>query len=718
MNATVPDPSSPDPSAPQDAAYLSPEATDDVTYRRRVRAWVLYDWANSAFATTIMAALLPAYYSSVAGATLASEATATGYFSLTLSISLLIAAILSPILGTVSDVMRGKKRFLSIFIGIGVLGTGLLVLVGTGDWFLASMLFIIGRIGFAGANVFYDALLPHVAREKEWDAVSTRGYAMGYLGGGLLLAVNIAMFQLIPDTVFENAGIRLSFLSVAAWWLIFSFPILSQVPEPPSASARLKPGESVVRVSFQRLRETFSDLRQYRELFGFLIAFLIYNDAINTIIGLAVIYGAELRFGLFELVLALLLVQFVGIPFSLIFGALPSADATRRHSYLAFILFNLVMLPVVGIAAASLLPAEVVGQRPADYATVDGFAGQGIYGGDDALFRVGDDWSTQVISGEVLRGEGFIASLTGTPEDRPTLLRGGELADGTASDSAADVSADVSADETADKTVAFSVNGAALTLTHDVGPDFGRYAVQVDGVALTDAADEPVVLDFHNPILRYNETSSIALPDAGQHTVTLLPVTPDAASLGDRIAIASVEIEPPARQNQLPVIIGLLLAVEAVGVLFAVVFGRFFRTLALSLDTRRSILLSLLIYSVIAMWGFILDSTIEFWFLAWMVAIVQGGSQALSRSLYASLTPKYKSGEFFGLFSIMSKVASIIGPLLFAGAALIFGSSRPAILSLVVLFVLGGYLLTRVDIRAGTALARAEDAEVQKRLGL
>ncbi|RMD48383.1 MAG: MFS transporter, partial [Candidatus Thermofonsia bacterium] len=150
------------------------QSLDEKEYKRRIRAWAMYDWANSAFATTILAAVLPAYYSSVAGATLPSAAVATQYWSITLSISVFIVAILSPILGTISDIMRGKKKFLSIFVAIGVIGTGLLVLVDTGDWLMASIFFIVGRIGFGAANVFYDALLPHVAKEEDQDRVSTQ----------------------------------------------------------------------------------------------------------------------------------------------------------------------------------------------------------------------------------------------------------------------------------------------------------------------------------------------------------------------------------------------------------------------------------------------------------------------------------------------------------------------------------------------------------------
>jgi UMF1 family MFS transporter len=238
---------------------------DQREYKRRIRAWTMYDWANSAFATTILAAVLPVYYSQVAGATLPSEAVATSYWSLGLAISLLIVAILSPILGTISDVIRGKKLFLSIFAGIGIVGTGLLVLVTTGDWMLASILAILGRVGFNGSITFYDALLPHVAKPEDQDDVSTRGYAMGYLGGGLLLAVNVVMIQLLPG----NWGPRLSFLSVAIWWAIFSIPLFLRIPEPHTVTAKLSEGTNVVLVSFKRLAETIRDVSHYRELFKY-----------------------------------------------------------------------------------------------------------------------------------------------------------------------------------------------------------------------------------------------------------------------------------------------------------------------------------------------------------------------------------------------------------------------------------------------------------------
>jgi UMF1 family MFS transporter len=167
------------------------------------------------------------------------------------------------------------------------------------------------------------------------------------------------------------------------------------------------------------------------------------------------------------------------------------------------------------------------------------------------------------------------------------------------------------------------------------------------------------------------------------------------------------------RASNLGIIIGIIIALELVLLGIAYLLGpRLFSKIAPKFDTKRSILLALVIYSIVAIWGFFLNSVIEFWLLAWMVAIVQGGSQALSRSLYAQMSPAAKSGEFFGLFGIMEKFSAIIGPALFAAAGLIFGSSRPAVLSLILIFILGGYLLTRVNIQEGKDVARMEDAEL------
>jgi len=648
------------------------QGISDLEYKRRIRAWTLYDWANSAFATTILAAVLPVYYSQVAGSTLPSPAIATAYWSTGLSVSLFIVAILSPILGTVSDVMRGKKRFLAIFFGMGIVGTGLLVLVDSGDWLLASLLFMFGRIGWTAANVFYDSLLPHVAREEDRDSVSARGFAVGYLGGGLLLAINIVMIQLLPGTW----GARLSFLSVAIWWGVFSIPLFRRVPEPPSATVKLAPGETVIGASFLRLKDTLKDIGRYRELLKFLIAFLIYADGIGTIIEVAAIYGAELGFGSIELVLALLLVQFVAIPYSLIFGRLPSKTDTRRPFFLAFILYNLVALPLAGIAGSRLLPNSITGMPPAPFASTASAAGQGIYLASDPRIEYEGNWSDLPVSAEELGKETGVTYRTS--RDLSSVLR-------------------------------FKFIGQAVDLTYFSGPENWMWFVYLDGQPVLDKdTGMDTTINTYHPTVRYGETTTLSAAEPGEHTLELVMSQKGGAG---QVGLASIEVLPPPRQSSLVAIIGLIAVVEVVGLLLAALLGKaLFSGLAEKMDTKNGILLALIVYAVIAVWGFFLNSVIEFWFLAWMVAVVQGGSQALSRSLFSVMSPAAKSGEFFGVFSVMEKFSAILGPLLFAVAATSFNSSRPAVLSIIVFFVVGGYLLTRVNVEAGREVAKAEDA--------
>lgn len=310
---------------------------DEKLHRRIIRAWCMYDWANSAFATTIMAALLPPYFSTVAAAGLP-EGRATSIWGYGVSFAMIIAALLGPVLGAIADYAGSKKRFLLAFLAPAVVFTGLLVFIGEGDWVWAVILYVLASIGNSGANVFYDSLLPHVARPDEIDQVSTRGYAMGYLGGGLLLALNL-FWYLKPEWFgFADSGaaVRASFLSVAIWWVIFSIPIFRLVPEPPAASQH---PEAPVRQAFQRLARTFGEIKRYRQLFLFLIAFWVYADGIGTIIKMATIYGAEIGIGTADLAGALLLTQIVGVPLTLVFGLLPKKIGTKRAIYVALLIY-------------------------------------------------------------------------------------------------------------------------------------------------------------------------------------------------------------------------------------------------------------------------------------------------------------------------------------------------------------------------------------------
>ena len=312
--------------------------------RRELRSWAMYDWANSAFITTIGAAVLPIYYSRVAAGDL-SPVQATAYWGYTNSIALAIIAFASPVLGAMGDYLGAKKRFLAAFMLVGVIASAGLYFVQRGDWLLASALYVVGSIGFTGSLVFADSLLPHIARPDEIDRVSTAGYALGYLGGGVLLAINALMIAQPAVFGLADAAVasRVSFLTVAAWWLVFSVPVLRNVPEPPR---RVDAGEALhgnpFAAAFGRLRTTFREIRQYRETFRFLLAFWLYIDGIHTIQRLAVIYGTELGLGQGTLIGALLLVQFIGIPCSFLFGALASRIGTRRGIDLALGVYTLI----------------------------------------------------------------------------------------------------------------------------------------------------------------------------------------------------------------------------------------------------------------------------------------------------------------------------------------------------------------------------------------
>ena len=425
--------------------------------RPEVRAWAMYDVANSAFFTTIIGSVFPIYFASVAAADLDGP-TATARFATATTIALAISAILSPFLGALADFRAAKKRFLAGFLFLGVLATAAMWFIHRGDWMLAAVLFILGNIGASASFVFYDALLPHVARPDEVDRVSTAGYALGYLGGGVLLAINLAWIQMPRTFGLADAGqaTRLSFLSVAVWWLLFSIPLLRRVPEP---ARRLAPGERgderPLRASFARLRTTLRELRQYKQAFLLLVAFLIYNDGIGTIIRMAPIYGAEIGIGKGALITAVLLVQFVGIPCAFAFGWLASK----------------------------------------------------------------------------------------------------------------------------------------------IGP-------------------------------------------------------------------------------------------------------------------KRAVMLSLAVYALISVVGYFMKTATHFFGLAILVGMVQGGSQALSRSLFASMVPTHKSSEFFAFFAVFEKFAGILGPLLFAGTIAATGSSRNAILAVIAFFAIGAVLLSLVDVEAGRKVAREAEARI------
>jgi UMF1 family MFS transporter len=314
-------------------------------HRPELRAWVLYDWANSVFMTTVVQ-VFPIYFAKVAAAGVP-PAIATRRFALATTLSMLVIALLSPALGALADYAGIKKKMLAAFMGLGVLSTAGLYFVTKGDWVLGAALFVLGNIGLTGSFVFYDSLLPHIARQDEVDRVSTAGFALGYLGGGLLLAFNLWTIQDPARFGLADAGsaTRLAFVSAAIWWLAFSIPLFLRVPEPPRRlEPDEKPGENPVQAAFLRLRETLGQLRRFREAFVFLVAFLIYSDGISTIIRMATIYGTEIGIAPGALMGAAVLVQFVGVPFSFLFGAVAGWIGAKRAIFIGLAAYVLITL--------------------------------------------------------------------------------------------------------------------------------------------------------------------------------------------------------------------------------------------------------------------------------------------------------------------------------------------------------------------------------------
>ena len=310
--------------------------------RPELRAWAMYDWANSAFQTTIIASVFPVYYSTVAAAGLPG-ATASARFATATTVGLALVALLSPILGAYADYAGTRKRMLGLSMVLGVSATAAMFWIERGDYRLAEVLFLLANIGISASFVFYDSLLPHIASDDELDRVSTAAYALGYFGGGLLLVANLAWI-LKPEWFGLSDGgsaSRLSFLSVAIWWVAFAIPLFRTVPEPPvRPEAAALAASGPVRASLAQLKNTFGELRIYRHAALMLLAFLVYNDGIGTIIRMASLYGAELGLPSSALIGAILMVQFVGVPFAFLFGKLAGRIGAKKSIFLSLVIYT------------------------------------------------------------------------------------------------------------------------------------------------------------------------------------------------------------------------------------------------------------------------------------------------------------------------------------------------------------------------------------------
>lgn len=350
--------------------------------RKRIISWALYDWANSAFATTVVAGLFPIFFKDFWCKNLPATES-TFYLGLSISIAGLLVAIAAPLLGAFADQGSAKKRLLFLFAMLGIAMTGSFFFVGEGNWQTAMFLYILANIGFLCSNTFYDSLLLEVSTPNNVDWVSGFGYALGYIGGGILFLFNVIMIQNPSWFGLESAAqaVQLSFVSVALWWAIFSVPIFLYVPET-TGNKNLTIKEAA-KLGFGQLFQTFREIKKYRMIVWFLLAYWLYIDGVDTIISMAVDYGKSLGIENSDLITALLMVQFVAFPFSLFFGILSQSFGTKRMIIVGILIYILVTW--LG-ANLDLVPVELLGFSFSKFFIIAFLVGM-VQGGVQSLSR-------------------------------------------------------------------------------------------------------------------------------------------------------------------------------------------------------------------------------------------------------------------------------------------------------------------------------------------
>ena len=320
--------------------------------KREIFGWAMYDFANSAFATTILAVIFNQYFATVvAGGERGVEffgfrLHGASFFTFSVALSMAVSAVLAPFLGAVADASASKKKFLMGFCYTAVLFTGLLYFVHAGNHWKGAIFFIVANIGFAGGNVFYNAFLPEISTDQNIGRISGLGWALGYIGGGALLAINLIMLK-YPDRIGFPSGaftVQDCFVSVAIWWLIFSLPTVFFLRE--RAEKTLPSiGKSYFSEGYQRLQHTFRRIKTFRQLTKFLVAYVIYNDGIETVIVMASIFGAEvLGMQTGEIILFFLMIQGIAFFGSLIFGFLADAIGNKKTVMISLAIWSLIVI--------------------------------------------------------------------------------------------------------------------------------------------------------------------------------------------------------------------------------------------------------------------------------------------------------------------------------------------------------------------------------------
>ncbi|WP_079710403.1 MFS transporter [Paraliobacillus ryukyuensis] len=310
---------------------------------KREWSWVSYDWGNSAFSIIITTAVFPIYYKAAATEAGIATVDSTAYLGYTISTFTFVLAMLAPVLGTIADYQGLKKRFFSFFFILGVGSTALLAVVANDSWLLLLILYLFASIGSTGANVYYDAFLVDVTTRKRMNRVSASGYAMGYIGSAIPFFISIAIILLAQQGILpvsSSVASKIAFAITALWWASFSIPLLRLVKQRHGIVIE----QSVVRQSFKRLGRTFKEIKQYRAVFLFLLAYFFYIDGVGTIISMSTAYGKDLGLGTSGLLVVLLMTQVVAAPFAIFYGKLAERFKGKKMIYVGIVVYMIVCI--------------------------------------------------------------------------------------------------------------------------------------------------------------------------------------------------------------------------------------------------------------------------------------------------------------------------------------------------------------------------------------
>ena len=307
------------------------------------KGWVFYDWANSAYSIVVVTAIFPLYFKAAATEAGIAASTSTAYWGYANSIATLLVSILAPLLGTIADFKGFKKRFFVFFAGLGIVFTFILALVPYDQWLLLLVIFILTSIGFAGANIFYDAFLVDVAKEERMNRISANGYALGYIGSAIPFVLCIALILLAQQKIIPIAvptASQLAFAITALWWGLFTIPMLKNVEQ----NYYIERVPNPVRMSFKRLYETLKNIKAYRALFLFLLAYFFYIDGVHTIFTMATAFGSDMGIDSTTLLLVLFMTQIIAAPCAVLFGKLGERFTAKKMIMVGIIVYIIICI--------------------------------------------------------------------------------------------------------------------------------------------------------------------------------------------------------------------------------------------------------------------------------------------------------------------------------------------------------------------------------------